>query len=193
MTYFWHCVLLMILIYGKHSLLKVFVSTRILLLSSLFLIVVSDIIFTLRTADYLIISVVLESFQTSQHLLALIIYAILANWHLWYDCFLRFNRNGYCLVFVWTEVCIYIFLKDIGVFRLLSHFIIVVRLLERINCFHHCIHLLNWLVNLPSIFQESLTCDQIAISALAFLFIVVSRSHVDELLIIILIFFRLLH
>ena len=71
----------MVLIYGKHSLLKVLVSTRILLLSRLFLIVVSDIIFTLRTAD-LIFSVVLESFQASHHLLALIIHAILTAWHL---------------------------------------------------------------------------------------------------------------
>ena len=53
--------------------------------------------------------------------------------------------------------------KKVGILGLLGHLVVIIGLLERINCFYHLIHLFDWLVDLSCIFQESLASDKITV------------------------------
>ena len=137
---------MLVLIHGKHSLLR-----KLACASCVSLILkITYIVFALRTA-YRVFGI-LESFQTS-HLLTFIDARKFRN-----DRFLRFNCDRYHLLSI-VSMLTFDLREDVGISGLLRHLIIVVWLLEGIYRLDDGVHLLNRLINLACIFQESLTRD----------------------------------
>ena len=142
---------MLVLIHGKHSLLRELACASCVSLN----LIITYVIFALRAAYR--VFCILESFQTN-HLLTFIDACKFRN-----DRFLRFNCDRYHLLSIVYALTFDLW-KDIGIFRLLGHLIIVVWLLEGIYRLDDGSHLLNRLINLASIFQESLTCDKVTVS-----------------------------